>query len=153
MSVQSHHPEKKHWNRLFWKNYFSVCMLEWLSCPLSSQLYDSVCSTHCTSSCTTQITGDHNVKTLQAHTDIAQHIAYVPVAGSGLFFQPCATCGSAVVSKRLQSALYAGAEALIQTANAPVSHRSPNGQRQVRIHGFNTAMWSPSENWRSAVEM
>lgn len=108
----------------FDKNYFSVCMLEWLSCPLSSQLYDSVCSTHCTSSCTTQITGDHNVKTIQAYTDFTQHIAYVPVAGSGLFFQPCATCGSAVVSKRLQSALYAGAEALIQTANAPVSHRS-----------------------------
>ncbi|CAM4612809.1 unnamed protein product [Leuciscus chuanchicus] len=29
-----------------------------------------------------------------------------------------------MVSKRLQSALYAGAEALIQTANAPVSHHS-----------------------------
>ncbi len=42
----------------------------------------------------------------------------------GAVFQPCAACGNAIVSKRLQSALHAGAEALIQTANAPVSHRS-----------------------------
>ncbi len=42
----------------------------------------------------------------------------------GAVFQPCAACGSAIVSKRLQSALHAGAEALIQTANAPVSHHS-----------------------------
>ncbi len=34
-----------------------------------------------------------------------------------------------------------------------ITSLSLNGQRQVRIHGFNTAMWSPSENRRSAVEM
>lgn len=39
-------------------------------------------------------------------------------------FQPYAACSNTMVSKRLQSALYAGAEALIQTANAPVSHHS-----------------------------
>jgi len=120
---RSIHLEKKNLQiDCFDKNSSSVYMLQWLSCPLS-QLHDSLCSTHCTSSCTTQITGDHNVKTLQACTDITQH----SLCSGGWFravFQPYAACSNTMVSKRLQSALYAGAEALIQTANAPVSHHS-----------------------------
>lgn len=72
-------------------------------------------SNHWWSQCQ-NITGMHRYNT--------QHTAYVPVAGFRAVFQPYAACGNTIVSKRLQSALHAGAEALIQTANAPVSHRS-----------------------------
>ncbi len=98
-------------------------MLEWLSCPLFTATRFTVFNTlyiklhdsnHWWSQCQ-NITGIHRYSA--AHS----------LCSGGWFravFQPCVACGSTIVSKRPQSALHAGAEALIQTANAPVSHHS-----------------------------
>lgn len=123
MCVQWEHPEEKHWNRLFWQKLF-LCLYAWMALmpsftatrfavfnTLYIKLHDS---NHWWSQCQ-NITGIHRYSA--AHS----------LCSGGWFravFQPCAACGSTIVSKRLQSALHAGAEALIQTANAPVSHRS-----------------------------
>ncbi len=122
MCVQWDHPEKSIEIDCFDKNYFSI--YAWMALmpsftatrfavfnTLYIMLHDS---NHWWSQCQ-NITGIHGYNA--AHS----------LCSSGWFgavFQPCAACGSAIVSKRLQSALHAGAEALIQTANAPVSHRS-----------------------------
>ncbi len=114
---------RKSIERLFWQKLF-LCLYAWMALmpsftatrfavfnTLYIKLHDS---NHWWSQCQ-NITGIHRYSA--AHS----------LCSGGWFravFQPCAACGSTIVSKRLQSALHAGAEALIQTANAPVSHRS-----------------------------